>query len=93
MMVSVWAVVAAVSELLVILVSFVVGRVTARRQSRRLNYNCACTHSLAYHDDNGCHELTQAWNGVDRACECRQYVGERPPPSLDDIMRNIELES
>lgn len=77
-------------ELLGVLVGFALGRVArSNRRPRPPSYRCACDHVLSYHDDEGCHATEDNWKGQPVRCQCRRYVGDQPPPQLDEIMRDI----
>lgn len=60
------------------------------------NYKCGCSHHLSHHDPktNKCNATVPTrkydslgdWVGWSYpACACKQYVGDRPPPTLDQL--------
>lgn len=90
-----WAIGAAI-----FLAGGIAGRIT--RPKRRPNYKCACGHVLGAHDPKTGECGAQLgrrrtyskggnFNGHEIvACACMRYVGERPPPELDEIMGSIQ---
>lgn len=76
-----WVGVAGVSAVI-----FLLGRASGRRSKGppKIRYECStCDHGIGYHKDQTgrCQKVS-----FDSQCKCTTYVGDRPPPSYEELI-------
>lgn len=82
-----WIIIVGIAQLLAVLTGFLMGRIT--RPPRTPSYACTCLHEFSFHNTDGCHEYYQDHKGKRHSCGCQRYVGQLPPPTVDEIMRDV----
>lgn len=72
-------------------VGMVLGFLFARRSAGVVQYLCSgdCGHSLSMHDTTGKCRARDEYHIFE--CACQQYIGERPPPTYEELTRPPEL--
>lgn len=70
---------------LMLVVGFGIGRFTKRRPIAREYVCTSCNHGYGFH--GGKSGSCRAMAKFER-CRCQHYVGDKPPPSYDDIMKS-----
>ena len=62
-----------------------------QRAALKPSYRCGCTHHLATHDPKTGKCMAAVRDPDTGAqlggCACQQYIGDRPPPSYDELIK------